>query len=283
MSLVWLYGSREDSSLVEDMRSNLAAEFPDIKIGEIIHWGGGGRNYQYFIQLTSENLPKGAHFEYTTDGRQGYFEFHLEAEPDDENFKRLKKIGVRLTHALENTPITCEQRGKLPFGNFYKNDNGGISTMEDFMEKFRELYNIINPHLKEIEKKIVEVTLQGIPPKCDMPLQSPVRDDKEVTSEIMPLKKVMGLRLWLPDYQRDYCWEERNITDLWNNLLKIQKDKPFHLGTLILHANTEKGVYDIIDGQQRLVTLSLILWGLGYEGNLPLLNAEYSLPESIKT
>lgn len=45
MSLVWLYGSREDSSLVEDMRSNLAAEFPDIKIGEIIHWGGGGRNY----------------------------------------------------------------------------------------------------------------------------------------------------------------------------------------------------------------------------------------------
>ena len=282
MSLVWLYGSREDSSLVEDMRSNLAAEFPDIKIGEIIHWGGGGRNYQYFIQLTSENLPKGAHFEYTTDGRQGYFEFHLEAEPDDENFKRLKKIGVRLTHALENTPITCEQRGKLPFGNFYKNDNGGISTMEDFMEKFRELYNIINPHLKEIEKKIVEVTLQGIPPKCDMPLQSPVRDDKEVTSEIMPLKKVMGLRLWLPDYQRDYCWEERNITDLWNNLLKIQKDKPFHLGTLILHANTEKGVYDIIDGQQRLVTLSLILWGLGYEGNLPLLNAEYSLPESIK-
>lgn len=35
MSLVWLYGSREDSSLVEDMRSNLAAEFPDIKIGKL--------------------------------------------------------------------------------------------------------------------------------------------------------------------------------------------------------------------------------------------------------
>lgn len=64
--------------------------------------------------------------------------------------------------------------------------------------------------------------------------------------------------------------------------MKIQKDKPFHLGTLILHANTEKGVYDIIDGQQRLVTISLILWGLGYDGSLPLLSAEYTLPEAIR-
>ncbi len=107
MSLVWLYGSREDPSLVEEMRSSLATDFPDIKVGNITHWGGGGRNYQYFIQLTTENLPKGSHYEYTTDGYQGYFEFHLEAEPDDENFKRLKKIGIRLTHALENTPVTC--------------------------------------------------------------------------------------------------------------------------------------------------------------------------------
>ena len=57
MSLVWLYGSREDPSLVEEMRSSLATDFPDIKVGNITHWGGGGRNYQYFIQLTTENLP----------------------------------------------------------------------------------------------------------------------------------------------------------------------------------------------------------------------------------
>ena len=281
MSLVWLYGSREDSSLVEEMRSSLATDFPDIKVGNITHWGGGGRNYQYFIQLTTENLPKGSHYEYTTDGYQGYFEFHLEAEPDDENFKRLKKIGIRLTHALENTPVTCKQRGRLPFGKFYYT-YGGIRSMKDFVDRFKELYNIITPNLNAIDKKVVEVTLQGNPPKSEEPLKGPVDNNQEVTSEIMPLKKVMGLKLWLPDYQRDYCWEERNITDLWKNLLKIQKDKPFHLGTLILHANTEKGVYDIIDGQQRLVTLSLILWGLGYDGNLPLLSAEYTLPESIR-
>lgn len=281
MSLIWLYGSREDPSLVEEMRSRLATEFPDIKVEDIDHSSGGGKNHQYFIQLTADDLPKGAHYEYSTDGSQGFFEFHLEAEPDDDNFKRLKKIGVRLTHALENTPVTCEQRGKLQFGTFYIN-YGGVRTMEDFVYKFRELYSIIHPTLCAIDKKVVEVTLQGSPSECKQALTGPIADDREVTSEIMSLEKVMGLKLWLPDYQRDYCWEERNITDLWKNLLKIQKGKPFHLGTLILHANTEKGVYDIIDGQQRLVTLSLILWGMGYNGALPLLSAEYSLPESIR-
>lgn len=43
MSLVWLYGSREDPSLVEEMRSSLATDFPDIKVGNITHWGGGGK------------------------------------------------------------------------------------------------------------------------------------------------------------------------------------------------------------------------------------------------
>lgn len=281
MSLTWLKASYNDPSLVTEIRERLSAEFSDVTVGDVVYSRSGYFNHQYFIQITAKDLPKGAHYEYVTYGGQGYLKFHLEAEPGDENFKRLKKIGIRLTHALENTPVTCEQRGRLPFGTFYYS-YGGIRSMKDFVDRFRELYNIITPNLNAIDKKVVEVTLQGNPPKSEEPQKGPVDNNQEVTSAIMPLKKVMGMKLWLPDYQRDYCWEERNITDLWKNLLKIQKDKPFHLGTLILHANTEKGVYDIIDGQQRLVTLSLILWGLGYDGNLPLLSAEYTLPESIR-
>ena len=281
MSLTWLKASYNDPSLINEIRHELSEEFPDLNIGDIDYYDSGYFNYQYIIQITAKNLPNGAHYEYHTDGIQGHLEFHLEAKPEDENFKRLKKIGIRLTHALENTPVICEQRGKLPFGNFYLS-YGGIRSMTDFVDRFRELYNIITPNLNTIDKKVIEVTLQGNPPQSEKPLKGPTNDNQEVTSEILPLNEVLGLKLWLPDYQRDYCWEERNITDLWNNLLKIQKDKPFHLGTLILHANTEKGVYDIIDGQQRLVTLSLILWGLGYDGNLPLLSAEYTQPDSIR-
>ena len=37
-----------------------------------------------------------------------------------------------------------------------------------------------------------------------------------------------------------------------------------------------------MDGQQRLVTLSLILWGLGYKGNIPLLNERFRNNDAIK-
>lgn len=280
MSLIRLYDSYGDPSLIKEIQEALSKEFPNIKVGEISHSGGGGRNYQYFIQITEDNLPEGTHYEYTTNSKEGFIEFHL--EPKNENFNFLKRIGIRLTHELENTPVICEQRNKLPFGTFRLPRNG-IKSIPEFVDKFRELYNIINPTLNSIEKKVIEVTLQGEVPKGDESLLIPENNREEVTSEIMTLKNVMGLKLWLPDYQRDYCWDDRHITDLWKNLLKIQRGKPFHLGTLILHANTTDGVYDIIDGQQRLVTLSLILWGLGYNGNLSLLNAEYSTPESIKS
>lgn len=281
MSLTWLYGSREDSNLVKELQQKLSGEFPNVKVGEISHWGGGGRNYQYYIQITDDTLPKGAHYEYINSGNRYFIEFHL--EPNDDNFKFLRKIGTRLTHELEKTPIVCDQRGKLPFGTFYfPREHASITSIEDFLVKFREIYNLINPIITSLDKKIIEVILQDDAPQNDENLVVPEKNFEEVTSEIKSLKQVMRLKLSLPDYQRDYCWEERNISELWNNLMKIQKGKPFHLGTLILHSNTTNGVFDIIDGQQRLVTLTLILWGLGYKGNLPLLSAEYSTSEAIR-
>ena len=40
----------------------------------------------------------------------------------------------------------------------------------------------------------------------------------------------------------------------------MHSDKPaYRLGTVVLHNNTEKGVLDIVDGQQRTLTLMLAL------------------------
>lgn len=285
MSITRLYDSRYDSSLVEKMRDCFANEFPGIKVSEIKHWGGGGRNYQYFIQLTCDSYPKGAHYEYLTNDGIGYFEFHLEPEAD--NFNILKKIGIRLAHKLQDLPVEYSQKEKLPFGSFWTVSwKEGIHNMTEFVAKFRELYDFINPIISELSREVVEVSLQTDKPIVTGNLKEPFLGEQEVTSEIKTLEEVMNLNLTLPDYQRDYCWEERNISDLWGNLLKVEDGKAFHLGTLIFHANqdrdTGKWKYDIIDGQQRLVTLSLILWGLGYTGNIPLLNAKYSSPDAIK-
>jgi uncharacterized protein with ParB-like and HNH nuclease domain len=63
----------------------------------------------------------------------------------------------------------------------------------------------------------------------------------------------------IPNYQREYVWGENEWEDFYNDILNIIKldFKPHFMGTLLLK---EKDTYfEIIDGQQRLVTLNIFL------------------------
>ncbi len=85
-----------------------------------------------------------------------------------------------------------------------------------------------------------------------------------VDLDIKKLEQIFTLNLKIPDYQRIYCWTEDNVKCLLDDLVEHNErygDVPYRLGTIILHYHDNR--YDIIDGQQRLVTLSLILHQLG--------------------
>lgn len=71
--------------------------------------------------------------------------------------------------------------------------------------------------------------------------------------------------LEVPDYQRIYSWGEKEIQQLWQSL---HDGDAYHLGSIILYQNDE-GKNEIVDGQQRLITLALILKEFGE--NPPLL------------
>jgi uncharacterized protein with ParB-like and HNH nuclease domain len=83
-----------------------------------------------------------------------------------------------------------------------------------------------------------------------------------------------GDELTIPEYQRPYRWKKRNVIQLLEDISEnIQQEKSiFRLGTLILHKEGEN--LNIVDGQQRLVTLSIILYILG-EKDLLLLQEEF--------
>lgn len=102
----------------------------------------------------------------------------------------------------------------------------------------------------------------------------------EVSIHDFGIEELFRLPLTIPDYQRIYCWKDRQIESLWDSLSKIKKDSPYHLGTIILQ--NRNGKYEIVDGQQRLVTLSLILWGLGYKSYIPLLNERFRNNDAIR-
>ena len=84
------------------------------------------------------------------------------------------------------------------------------------------------------------------------------------------LDDLLAMPLRIPEYQRIYCWEEKNVYRLLEDVFDLSNKSKYYLGNIILQ-EVENNFYDIIDGQQRLVTLSLILNELG-EQNLNLLN-----------
>ncbi|ADV43644.1 DUF262 domain-containing protein [Bacteroides helcogenes] len=98
---------------------------------------------------------------------------------------------------------------------------------------------------------------------------------KKDRPQIWSIDKLLRKNLIIPDYQRPYKWTDKNITDL---ILDIQKsieesrkyaNFKYRIGTVILHRN-ESDEYEIVDGQQRILSLLLLKTYLtpGFQCNL---------------
>jgi hypothetical protein len=64
----------------------------------------------------------------------------------------------------------------------------------------------------------------------------------------------------VPAYQRDFAWEQQNIDDLLTDIEETIETKTTHyIGTFILSQTHDGGGYHVVDGQQRLTTLTMLL------------------------
>lgn len=86
--------------------------------------------------------------------------------------------------------------------------------------------------------------------------------------------------LKIPDYQRPYKWERRHIRNLFYDLREAidKKMSEYRIGSIILHQK-EDGQIDIVDGQQRLISIALFLYYMDKdvmpEGAISLLNGKF--------
>ena len=82
--------------------------------------------------------------------------------------------------------------------------------------------------------------------------------------------------LRIPSYQRPYKWNRKHIRNLFYDLRDAMGKKEYQIGSVILHETD--GYLDIVDGQQRLISISLFLHLLdsleNYKGANQLLSAE---------
>jgi hypothetical protein len=90
-------------------------------------------------------------------------------------------------------------------------------------------------------------------------LQGNSRGPLEISLQTMSLRDLFGKNLNIPPYQRSYSWRSNHVQDLLNDIYDCKS--PYLMGTVILH-KTEDDKFDIVDGQQRLVTLTILMYAL---------------------
>lgn len=92
--------------------------------------------------------------------------------------------------------------------------------------------------------------------------------EKTVKSKIhaaeQPLNQIFSpqFEFSIPDYQRPYAWGGEQTSQLLSDIMEAQQrnpDEPYFLGSLVLVKAEGNPKADVIDGQQRLTTLSILL------------------------
>lgn len=73
-------------------------------------------------------------------------------------------------------------------------------------------------------------------------------------------------RFIIPSYQRPYSWTQDQCQELWDDLIAFfesnKREEGYFLGNIIFAKSNEWEELEIIDGQQRLITLTLLLRAL---------------------
>lgn len=62
-----------------------------------------------------------------------------------------------------------------------------------------------------------------------------------------------------PNYQRPYKWEVKHVKQLLNDIFTFKHKPAYRLGTVVIHLDEEKKELNVVDGQQRTITLLLVV------------------------
>ena len=96
-------------------------------------------------------------------------------------------------------------------------------------------------------------------------------------NDVFSLAQLFSDRVFrVPDYQRGYAWEARQVNELLEDLETLPPGKDHYTGTIVLHdqgdaarLTDEAGrlytLHYIVDGQQRLTTLVILLSAIAHE------------------
>ncbi|WP_257877474.1 DUF262 domain-containing protein [Vibrio parahaemolyticus] len=85
-----------------------------------------------------------------------------------------------------------------------------------------------------------------------------------VFNQPQTIAQLLEHKLTIPEYQRPYKWQPKHVNQLIDDIFNHRAKPCYRLGTVVLHqdkgSESEKkdDALNIVDGQQRLLTLTLL-------------------------
>jgi uncharacterized protein with ParB-like and HNH nuclease domain len=80
-----------------------------------------------------------------------------------------------------------------------------------------------------------------------------------ISSQIVSVSSLLQINLSIPPYQRPYKWTVKNVRQLIDDISRFKIQRAYRIGTIIVYKEKDKEIYEIVDGQQRTITLWLII------------------------
>ena len=79
-----------------------------------------------------------------------------------------------------------------------------------------------------------------------------------IHKDVKSVKALLGKPLSIPSYQRPYKWQSKHVNQLLDDVILHRSKSSYRLGTVVLHQDDQNNQLNIVDGQQRLLTLTLL-------------------------
>jgi len=68
---------------------------------------------------------------------------------------------------------------------------------------------------------------------------------------------LVGSYFYIPRFQRPYSWDDENLNEFWNDVI-VDQTKNYFIGSMVVFKK-EKQQFGVVDGQQRLTTITILL------------------------
>lgn len=262
--------------LVEKLQKHLNERNINAKIKSCI-----GRSWHCyrFIQVLPVNVVSGVHYEYTNNHWEIHFENHGN-NAEVEEWRRIFMSKINSDGVLNWHRKNGYQREYLSIEEEVE-EHTFLSIFDKLWDLTSGYFNTRGSHVEEtsaidIEKEVDTTQTVETLILCD--------DSKYKEPEIR-LSTVGELpfeQFVIPPYQRPYKWSAKNVNQLINDIITFceKGNNEYRLGTLVLHKQ-ETNLY-IVDGQQRSITLILILSELAKKADFQDLFKDIAIEQFLK-